>query len=110
MKPINANSPYPSSTSCIDCYAEQGRLHAARSLASGLSQFINTTATTLVHHGTIQIELQEACKTAFDRYTYWLSAVRNARKPAPCSTVIKQDRSMATQNILQMLHTIAFRH
>ena len=47
--------------------AEQGRLHAARSLASGLAQFINTTAATLTHHGTIQIELQEACKAAFDR-------------------------------------------
>ena len=49
------------------CYAEQGRLHAARSLASGLAQFINTTATTLVHHGTINAELQDACQSAFKR-------------------------------------------
>lgn len=44
---------------------EQGRLHAARSLASGLSQFINTTAMTLVHHGTINAELQGTCHAAF---------------------------------------------
>jgi hypothetical protein len=45
--------------------AEQGRLHAARSVASGLAQFINTTAMTLVHHGTINAELQDACHAAF---------------------------------------------
>ncbi|KAA6425538.1 MAG: hypothetical protein FRX49_04435 [Trebouxia sp. A1-2] len=44
---------------------EQGRLHAARSVASGLAQFINTTAMTLVHHGTINAELQDACHAAF---------------------------------------------
>lgn len=53
---------------CALTSAEQGRLHAARGLASGLSQFINTTAVTLTHHGTIQVELQDACKAAFNRY------------------------------------------
>lgn len=52
-------------TSIAVCGAEQGRLHAARSLASGLAQFIKTTAATLVHHGTINAELQGACHAAF---------------------------------------------
>ncbi|DBA74384.1 TPA: hypothetical protein ACH3X1_011148 [Trebouxia sp. C0004] len=44
---------------------EQGRLHGARSVASGLAHFINTTAMTLVHHATINAQLQDACHAAF---------------------------------------------
>lgn len=46
--------------------AEEGRAHAAKVLASQLSQFIAMTATSLMDEGTLEAEAREAARQLFE--------------------------------------------
>lgn len=49
-------------------HAEEGRSHAAKALASQLSQFIAMTAVSLADEGTLEAEARDAAKRLFDEY------------------------------------------